>query len=248
MTAMGTDPQASFGAIPSTLAVVPANHALARSSEQERRGMFGRLAHLWRRQPARAAPGLEQLSASTLHAELRTIDEGIASAMRNLAALETGEQEALARRDKLALDVAWQGREVETAKIEELGHRREHVYKALLERFVPEVSAWNGRCEAAVSRWESEDRQQVSRIEQILREVETLVWSLTTRETSRATERHALLDEFDRLHQKAGAIPLSQPEIDWNVPPVSLHDVSVRLESIHELLRRSESELPVSAG
>ncbi|MGI9149101.1 MAG: hypothetical protein ACR2IK_21560 [Chloroflexota bacterium] len=245
---MATEPRVSLEAAPNSVAVVPTAHSLVVSPEREQRGVFRRLARLWQREESHAALGIEQLSVSTLHAELRSIDEGIAAAMETLAALEAGAHDALARRGKVALDVAWQGREVETAKIEELGKKRDHVYNALLNRFVPEVNAWSERCEATVARWQTEDRQQADRIELILREAEGLVWNLTTRETRRAAERDKLMEQFDVLSQKAGAIPLTRPNVDWTVPPMSLHDVAIRVASLQELLQRRDSEPRASAG
>src|SRR5579883_1101631 len=209
---------------------------------EEHQGFFRRLTGRWRHNKSDVERGLEQLSVSTLQTELRTIDQAIANAVQNLAALQEGEQAALERRDKLALDIAWQGREAETARIEELSRRRQQVYAALVDRFVPEVSAWRRRCEAAVARWRAEDQQRVNRMDQLLRELESLMWELSTRHERRAAEQEKLFDEFDTLRKSAGPIPLACPEVDWSVPPVSLKDVATRVESLRQMIHTNAVE------
>lgn len=244
MRPMVSDSQPVFEPPHSSLAVIPAPGNLPVTAK-ERPNAF----RFWRRRqkPEPAATNLEDLSISTLHTELQTIDEEISQSLQNVAALEAGEREALARRDKVALDVAWLGRETETAKIKELDDRRSHVYDALKRRVEPELESWRARCEAAVAGWHAEDRQQIDRIESSLREIETLVWSLTNRDGRRANQRQGFLEELEALQASAAPIPVTTPEIDWTTQAISLRDITVRLQSVMELLQRPGLE-PRSAA
>jgi hypothetical protein len=236
---MSTQAQLRAETIPDTLALVPAattEVGILRANPRRRRARQGLRFWFWRARDKSAIDGLDQLSASTLQTELRAIDDEIAVALQNIAALEAGEKEALEKRDKLALDVAWHGRETETTKIEQLEGRREAVYASLRRRLEPEVQAWQLRAHQAVAGWREEDREQLDRIEQALRDVESITWNLLNRVKRRAHERKGLLEQLDDLLGRAGPLTVKSPEIDWSVPEVSVRDITVRLESVLDLL------------
>ncbi|HLQ35372.1 MAG TPA: hypothetical protein VK457_22005, partial [Chloroflexota bacterium] len=110
--------------------------------------------------------------------------------------------------------------------------------------FQPEVESWRQRCEAVVARWRAEDREQLETVGQSLRQAETLIWSLSQREKRRAEERDALSREFHILVEKAPSLPLDQPDIDWSTEPISLRDITARLESIQQLLDEFNAQPP----
>jgi len=189
------------------------------------------------------APPL-QLTVVGLQAELQEVDREISGTVASLAELETAEREAIRARDKLALDVAWQSREREAARLVDLEQRRAIIRDSLAQRFQPEVESWRQRCEAAVARWRAEDREQLETVGQSLRQAETLIWSLSQREKRRAEERDALSREFHILVEKAPSLPLDQPDIDWSTEPISLRDITARLESIQQLLDEFNAQPP----
>src|SRR5581483_9855455 len=116
--------------------------------------------------------------------------------------------------------------------------RREAVYRSLRRRVEPEIEAWRRRAEQTVAGWRQEDQAHLERMEQAVREVETLAWSLLNREERRARERQELLEQGDELLGVAGPVAVSRPEIDWSVPDISVRDITVRLESVLELLHQ----------
>jgi chromosome segregation ATPase len=181
-----------------------------------------------------------QLSVAGLQAELQELDREISATMANLADLEAAEREAVRTRDKLALDVAWQSREREAARLIELEQQRALVRDGLAQRFGPEIEAWRERSESTVARWRAEDREHLETIEQNLRQAESLIWALSQREKNRAAERESLTHELEVLIEKAPSIPLARPEIDWSTEPLSLRDITARLDSIHDLLQQLE--------
>jgi chromosome segregation ATPase len=185
-----------------------------------------------------------QLTVVGLQAELQEVDREISGTMASLAELETAEREAIRTRDKLALDVAWQSREREATRLLELEQRRAIIRDNLAQRFQPEMESWRQRCEAAVTRWRTEDREQVETIEQSLRQAEALIWTLSQREKRRAEEQDALEREFDVLVEKAPSLSLTQPKVDWSTEPISLRDITTRLESIQQLLDEFNAQRP----
>jgi hypothetical protein len=178
---------------------------------------------------------------------LSAIDDDVAGGLRTIAQLEESEREALERRDKVALDVAWRGRETESAKLRDLDARRAAVYAALVRRMEPELEAWRERCGSTVASWREEDQEQTETVERGLRQIESLVWTLMNRGPRRQTERQHLLDEFDALAAKVEPVPVVLPDLDWSVPPVVLRDLVTRLESILEILRRPDVEHRLSS-
>lgn len=189
-----------------------------------------------------------QLTVAGLQAELQELDREIASTMANLAELETAEREAVRTRDKLALDVAWQSREREAARLIELEQQRGLIRDSLAQRFGPEVDAWRQRCESTVSRWQAEDHEHLQTIEHDLRQAESLIWALTQRDKQRTAEQESLNRELDLLIERAPSIPLERPAIDWSTEALSLRDITARLDSIHDLLQQFDDvAAPASA-
>ena len=188
-----------------------------------------------------------QLSVAALQAELQELDREITETVARLGELEAAERDAVSARDKLALDVAWQSRERETARLAELEQQRSVIREGLAQRFEPEVDSWRVRCEWTVARWRVEDRENLEAVEQNLRQAESLIWRLTQREKNRAGEREALNRELDLLAEKAPSVSLARPEIDWNTEPLSLRDITARLESIQDLFHQFAEPQPALA-
>lgn len=229
------------------VAIAPAPGKLVPYEDKRPGGIFGFL-RFWaspshaKRGSAAEEGAVFQLSVVGLHAELQEVEREIASLMTNLAELETQEREALIKRDKLALDVAWQSRERETARLAELEKRRANVHEALVQHFEPELEAWQHRCESAVARWRDDDREQLELIEQSLRQVETLIWGLAQREKRRATERDTLDGDLSALFDKARSMSLTRPEVDWSTEPITFTDITARLESIRDLIKKFDEK------
>jgi hypothetical protein len=171
------------------------------------------------------------------------IDQEIAERLRTVGQLEAGERDALERRDKVALDVAWRGREGELAKLRVLEERRASVYQALAQRVEPEVAAWGERAARTVAAWREQDQERLAAVERGLREVESLLWNLLNAEGQRALARQELQAELAGLLAAAEPVPVSPPEVDWSVPAPVLRDVLARAESIVDMLRRTQGQL-----
>ena len=211
--------------------------ARALTQSKQPLSVIARLFRFRGRQHEPLDPPVIQLSVAGLQAELQEVDRELANTMASLAQLEAAERDAVRTRDKLALDVAWQSREREAVRLVELEQQRALILENLAHRFEPEVNSWQQRCESSVARWRAEDREHLETIEQDLRQAEALLWTLTQREKNRASERESLNRELDVLIEKAPSIPLTRPDIDWSTEPVSLRDITARLESIHDLIQ-----------
>jgi hypothetical protein len=191
---------------------------------------------------------LSQLSVAALRAELLSLEDELAAKLQTLADFQEGEREALAHRDRAALDAAWQRRETEEARVQELERRSKVVREALALRMDPAVEAWRERCDEAVASWRKTDEEQVAEVEQALRRIESIVWNLFTREVRRHQQRESLLADFQALEDAAKPVKVTCPEIDWSVPPIALRDVTTRLESTLEMLGRSDVQQRLGVG
>ncbi len=214
--------------------------------ERRPKGLRGLLRGLLRSK--RAAPvdlqsAAETLSLESLKTELRVTEQEIADSLAHLAGLESGEREALARRDKLALDVAWEGREAECARLEQLEERRKVIQAALEGRFQPRVSAWAERARETVRQWRDEDRTQVEAIVEHCRAAERLAWLVMTRGKRRSEEQAGLLGELENLLRQAEPIPLARPDVDWTTERIVVRDVLTRVESVKEIVQRIDLDV-----
>ncbi len=197
-----------------------------------------------------AALSLDELSLRALRTELQAIDQEMARATAKLNALQEAEKHALERRDKLALDVAWEAREGELRKLQSLEHKRAAIHDMLVKRLEPELQGWRNQALAEVAAWREQDRTWLEELVEHLQAIESIGLDLSLRVQRRAERREEMLEELEALIRRAEPVPVARPDVDWSVPEIDLSQAVELLDRDRQLIKglpaQTKTAVPVT--
>jgi hypothetical protein len=196
------------------------------------------------------ALSLDELSLRALRTELQAIDQEMARATAKLNALQEAEKHALERRDKLALDVAWEAREGELHKLQSLEHKRAAIHDMLVKRLAPELQGWRNQAVAEVAAWREQDRTWLEELVEHLQAIESIGLDLSLRMQRRAERREEMLEELEALIRRADPVPVARPDVDWSVPEIDLSQAVELLDRDRQLISglpaQTHTDVPVT--
>lgn len=187
-----------------------------------------------------AAMPISELSVASLRTELRVVDREIAGILGQLSILQISERKALEHRDKLALDVAWAGREAQNARLQQLEGHRDSVYQALAARFEPQVSGWQERANAAVERWRREDHDRLGLLRERTQQIRELVGDITKSRHQRSDEYRQFREELEALREAADPVSIPTPDVDWTQPALDFGPLGKEIEQARRALLRAD--------